>query len=133
MVIKNNTTFFSVINLMIAISAVQNKACKKIGAISSSTDSQSIDSRSEYLFRTCSVATSLVTSLPLYWLYRASVLWWRRSDSRFAPHLSITNLIILLPPLLLLLSGVLMVLASGVIPAFDQKQSLLIGDVKTIV
>ena len=35
--------------------------------------------------------------------------------------------------LLLLLSGVLMVLASGVMLAFDQKQSLLIADVKSIL
>ena len=36
-----------------------------IDAISTTTDFKCIDSRREYLFRTCSVATSLVTSLIL--------------------------------------------------------------------
>ena len=45
----------------------------KIDAISTTTDFKCIDSRSEYLFRTCSVATSLVTSLVLFSLCRAIV------------------------------------------------------------
>ena len=46
------------------------------------TDFKCIDSRSEYLFRTCSVATSLVTSLLLL-LCRAVVIpeWFRYHSS----------------------------------------------------
>ena len=52
----------------------------------------------------------------------------------FAPDCNMAGRFIpLLLLLLLLLSGVLMVSASGVLPAFDQKQSLLITDVKTIL
>ena len=47
-----------------------------------------IDSRSEYLFRTCSVVTSLLTSLILFQLCCATVLWWIRSESVFTPNLS---------------------------------------------
>ena len=55
------------------------KKCSLIGnydeidAKSTTTDLKCIDSRSEYLFRTCSVATSLVTSLILLLLCRAVV------------------------------------------------------------
>ena len=44
-----------------------------IDAIGTTTDFKCIDSRSEYLFRTCSVASSLVTSLILLLLCRAVV------------------------------------------------------------
>ena len=43
----------------------------------------------------------------------------------------VMNTVLLL--LLLLLSGILMALASGVMPGFDQEQRLLIADVKTIL
>ena len=51
------------------------KTCEYIEAISTVTDFKCIDSRSEYLFRTCSVATSLVTTPTLLLLCRAAVLW----------------------------------------------------------
>ena len=51
------------------------KACELIDAISTGTDFRCTDSRSENLFRTCSVATSLVTSATLLLLCRAAVLW----------------------------------------------------------
>ena len=55
----------------------------KNDAINITTDSKCIDSRSEYWFRTCSVATSLVTSLILL-LYRAVVnTEWFRNHSSF--------------------------------------------------
>ena len=45
----------------------------QIDAMSTTTDFKCIDSRSEYLFRTCSVATSLVTSITLFLLCQAVV------------------------------------------------------------
>ena len=57
-----------------------NRTCKWTDAISTVTDFKCIDSRSQYLFRTCSNATSLVTSTILLLLCRAAVLWWIRSD-----------------------------------------------------
>ena len=52
-----------------------------------------VDSRSEYLFFTSSVVTTLVTSFRLFRLCRAAVLWWIRIDSVLTPHLSTAYLI----------------------------------------
>ena len=49
------------------------RKCDWIYAISTTTDFKCIDSRSEHLIRTCSVASSLVTSLILFLLCRAVV------------------------------------------------------------
>ena len=51
------------------------KKCDYFDNISTVTNFKCIDSRSEYLFRTCSVTTSLVTSPILLLLCRAAVLW----------------------------------------------------------
>ena len=52
-----------------------NSDCKHIDALLKLTDVKCIDSPSEHLFRTCSVATSLLTSTILLLLCRAAVLW----------------------------------------------------------
>ena len=64
----------------------------KIDAISTTNDFKCIDSRSENLFRTCSVATSLLTSLILLLLCRAVV-----NTERFRDHSSFDHR---LPPLI---------------------------------
>ena len=60
----------------------------QIDAISKATDFKCMNSRSQYLFRTCSVATSLVTSITLLSPCRAVVNTdWFRNHSSFEHRL----------------------------------------------
>ena len=59
--------------------------------MSTTTDFKSIDSKSEYLFRTCSVATSLVTSL-IQFLLCCAVVNHSSSKHKLLPLLVATEL-----------------------------------------
>ena len=62
-----------------------------IDAINTETDFECVDSRSEYFFRTYSVATSLVTSLTLLLLCRADVHLWRIRSVHFLSKVGKTH------------------------------------------